>query len=192
MQINRFEDVLGVIPTEDIVEGRFVLLTEQSFSYDFGSREDVVGVKLPDTADEATRCKFCITWAVTNVPAPMMLVPPALDQGARRGGWSETANTPITGQTIYLTYPGYTEGATIPSGLPSLVYTEGTFTIPLGGYVADADIIKPGAGIKIADTDSDSAGDAGKPKYCATNAVGMIGYTERYDSTTGALTIRVE
>lgn len=188
MEINRFEDVLGVIPTEDIVEGRFVLLCEHSFSYDFGSREDVVGVKLPTSADEATRCKFCLTWAVSNSSTPMYIPQPTLDQGARRGGWSEDANTPIVGSTIYLTYPGYTEGQTIPSGTPSLVYTEGTFTIPLGGYVADADIIKPGAGIKIA-YDGD---DKGKPTYCSANAVGMIGYTERYDSADGALTIRVE
>lgn len=192
MEINRFEDVLGVIPTEDIVEGRFVLLTEHSFTYDFGSREDVVGVKLPDTADEATRCKFCITWAVSNNSMPMYIPQPTLDAGARRGGWSETANTPITGSTVYLTYPGYTEGGTIPSGTPSLVYTEGTFTIPLGGYVADANIIVPGAAIVIADTATDDAATAGKPKYAAANAVGVIGYTERYDSATGALTIRVE
>jgi hypothetical protein len=191
MQINEFDDVMGVIPTEDIVEGRFVLLTEHNFSHDFGSQEDLVGVKLPDTADEATRCKFIITWAVTNVSTPIYMPQPSLDQGARRGGWSESANTPIDNSTIYLTYPGYTDCQTIPSGTPSLVYTEGTFTIPYGCYVADADIIKPGAGIKIADTNSDSALVAGMPKYCATNAVGMIGYTERYDTVTKALTVKV-
>jgi len=148
MEINQFSDVLGVVPTEDIVEGRFVLLCEHSFSYDFGSREDVVGVKLPDTTDEGTRCKFCLTWAVSNSSTPMYIPQPVLAQGARRGGWSEAANTPITGATVYLTYPGYTEGQTIPSGTPSLVYTDGTFTIPLGGYIADASIIVPTGGVK--------------------------------------------
>jgi len=191
MEINQFSDVLGVVPTEDIVEGRFVLLCEHSFSYDFGSREDVVGVKLPDTTDEGTRCKFCLTWAVSNSSTPMYIPQPVLAQGARRGGWSEAANTPITGATVYLTYPGYTEGQTIPSGTPSLVYTDGTFTIPLGGYIADASIIVPGAAIMIANTADDSADEAGMPKYAAANAVGVIGYTERYDSSTGALTIKV-
>ena len=191
MEINFFEDVIGVVPTEDIVEGRFVLITPHTFSYDLGSREDLPGVKLPDTADEAKRCKFILTWAVSNSSTPMYIPQPDLDNGARRGGWSETANTPITGSTIYLTYPGYTDGQTIPSGTPSLAYTEGTFTIPLGGYVADANIITIGAAIAIADTNTDNAGDAGKPKYAATIDDSVIGYTERYDSGNGDLTIKM-
>jgi hypothetical protein len=192
MEINRFDDVLGVIPTEDIVEGRFVLLTDHDFSLDFGSVVDVVGVKLPDTSDEAAKCKYCLTWAVSNLSTPIYMPQPSLAQGSRRGGWNQESNTPIVGSTIYLTYPGYTEGQTIPSGTPSLAYSDGTFTFPLGAYVADADIIVPGAAIKIADTNSDSAEEAGMPKFSSVNAVGVIGYTERYDSTTGALTIRVE
>ncbi|HAQ02277.1 TPA: hypothetical protein DCQ22_00040, partial [Candidatus Nomurabacteria bacterium] len=61
----------------------------------------------------------------------------------------------------------------------------------LGGYIADASIIVPGAAIMIANTADDSADEAGMPKYAAANAVGVIGYTERYDSSTGALTIKV-
>ena len=44
MEINEFNSVLGVMPTEDIVEGRFVLLTSHSFSSDFGSQTDLPGV----------------------------------------------------------------------------------------------------------------------------------------------------
>ena len=43
----------------------------------------------------------------------------------------------------------------------------------------------------IADADSDGAESAGKPKYTASLAVGVIGETREYDSTTGKLTIRV-
>jgi hypothetical protein len=187
MQINEFDDVMGCIPTEDIVEGRFVLLCDQSFTHDFGSQEDLVGVRLPDNADDAARCRFIITWAVTNLPTPILVPQPSLAAGGRRGGWSQAANTPVVGSTIYLTYPGYTDCQTIPSGTPSLVYTEGTFTLPLGCYVADANIIVPGAAIKV----SSNGADAGKPEYSATKVEGVIGYTERYDSTTGALTVKV-
>ena len=44
MEINEFEDVLGVMPVEDIVEGRFVLFTSHTFSNDFGSDTDLPGV----------------------------------------------------------------------------------------------------------------------------------------------------
>lgn len=192
MKINEFDDVMGVIPTEDIVEGRFVLMCGHSFSYDFGSREDVVGVKLPDTADEASRCKFIITWAVTNVSTPIYMPQPDLDQGVRRGGWSHAANTPITGSTIYLTYPGYTDCQTIPSGTPSLVYTEGTFTLPLGCYNMDTDdIAEPGAAIIIGNTADHGASEAGIPRYSATKTDAVIGYTERFDWDTYELTIKV-
>jgi len=36
-----------------------------------------------------------------------------------------------------------------------------------------------------------SGADAGKPKQTTTNAVGVIGETDRYDTTTGKLTVRV-
>jgi len=73
-----------------------------------------------------------------------------------------------------------------------LGYTEGTFTFPSGAYVDSANIKVPGAAIIVADTASDGAGSAGKPKYTASMAAGVIGFTETYDSATGRLTIRVE
>ena len=60
----------------------------------------------------------------------------------------------------------------------------------LGLY--SANIIVPGAMVIVADTASDGAGSAGKPKYTATMAAGVIGTTEHYDSTTGRLTIRTD
>lgn len=188
MEINEFEDVLGVMPVEDVVEGRFVLFTSHSFSSDFGSDTDLPGVKLPDTAEEAKRARYCLTWKVDNRQTPIYAVPSFAF--AERGGWNQAANAPFS-TTVYLTHPGNQESLTIPSGTSALAYTEGTFTIPSGQYVYSADIIVPGAAIIVADTASDSAGDAGKPKYTASAAVGVIGETRRYDSVTGALTIRV-
>jgi hypothetical protein len=189
MEINRFEDVLGVMPIADVVEGRFVVLTSHTFSQDFGSEADLPGAKVPATAEEAKRAFYCITWKVDNRPVPIMHPMPSI-QGAMRDGWSATDNAPMTGITVYLTHPGNQEGLTIPSGVSSLAYTEGTFTLPSGSYVYSSNIIVPGAAIIIANTADDST-DAGKPKYTATMAAGVVGFTERYDSTTNKLTIRV-
>lgn len=188
MEINQFEDVLGVMPVEDIVEGRFVLFTSHTFSQDFGSETDLPGVKLPATAEDAKRAIYCLTWKVDNRATPIYAVPSF--SFAERGGWNQPANAPFS-TTVYLTHPGNQEGLTIGSGVSSLAYTQGTFTLPSGSYVYSSDIIVPGAAIVIADTATDGAGSAGKPKYAASMAVGVIGETRQYDSTTGRLTIRV-
>jgi hypothetical protein len=191
MEINRFEDVLGVVPTSDIAEGRFVLLTSHGFSNDFGSETDLPGCKVPATTEEAKRAKYILTWAVDNRDTPILVPTPAVTF-ALRGGFGNADNTPFAA-TVYLTHPGNQEGLTIPSGTPSLGYTEGTFTLPSGSYVYSSNIIVPGAAIIIQDATTDAtAGEAGKPKYTATFAAGVIGVTERYDSATGRLTIRVE
>lgn len=189
MEINGFEDVIGVMPTEDVVEGRFVLLTSHTFSSDFGSDSDLPGVKLPDTAEEAKRAKFCLTWKVDNREVPILSPIPAYNF-AFRGGFGSAANAPFSA-TVYLTHPGNQEGLTIPSGVSALGYTHGTFTLPSGAYVYSSNIIVPGAAIVIADTASDSAGDAGKPKYAATVDASVVGETYGYDSATGKLTIRI-
>ena len=190
MEINRFEDVVGVVPVADTVEGRMVLLTSHTHSYDFGSKEDLAGAKVPATAEEAKRAKFIITWAVDNRPTPIYMPTPSFDF-ALREGWDQTDNVPFN-TYVHLTHPGNTDGQTIPSGMPSLAFTEGTFTVPSGAYISDANIIVPGAALIVADTATDGAGEAGKLKYTASMAVGVIGFTERYDSTTGKLTFRIE
>lgn len=190
MEINRYDDVLGVLPTADVVEGRFVVLDSQSFSHDFGSYTDLPGAHVPADTEEAKRAKYCITFALDNRPTPIFAVPSM--SYALRGGFDQAVNAPFA-TTVYLTHPGNQEGLTIPSGQPAIAFTEATVTLPSGAYVYDANIIKPGAAIVIQDATTDStAGEAGKPKYTATFAAGVIGVTERYDSTTGRLTIRIE
>ena len=190
MEINRFEDVLGVVPTADVVEGRMVVLTSHSHTYDFGSNEDLAGAKVPATAEEAKRAKYIITWKVDNRPTPIFMPTPSYDW-ALREGWDQTDNAPFD-TTVHLTYPGNKEGLTIPSGTPSLAFTEGTFTVPSGAYISDANIVVPGAALIVADTATDGAGNAGKLKYTASFAAGVIGVVERYDSATGRLTFRIE
>ena len=189
MEINQFEEVLGVIPTADVVEGRFVVLTSHSFSNDFGSETDLPGAKVPATAEEAKRAIYCITWKVDNRQTPIYAVPSM--SFAVRGGFDQSANAPFS-TTVYLTHPGNQEGLTIPSGTSALAYTDGLFTLPSGSYVYSANIIVPGAALIVADTASDGAGEAGKPKYTASMAAGVIGETYRYDSTTGKLIIKVK
>jgi hypothetical protein len=188
MEINEFEDVLGVMPVQDIVEGRFVTLCAHTFSKDFGSETDLPGVKLPANAAEAARAKFCLTWKVDNSSTPIYAVPSY--PFAQRGGWDQPANAPFS-TTMYLTHPGNQEGLTIASGVSALAYTEGTFTLPSGAYIYSANIIVPGATIRIHQADEGTASDAGKPMYDADMDIQIVAETREYNSTTGALTIRV-
>jgi hypothetical protein len=188
MEINQFQEVLGVVPVEDIVEGRFVCLTSHTFSNDFGSDTDLPGVKTPDTAAEAARAKYVLTWKVDNSSTPIYAVPSM--SFAERGGWSQAANAPFA-TTVYLTHPGNQESLTIASGVTSLAYTDGIFTVPSGQYIYSSDIIVKGATIRIQQANELTAADAGKPIYDADMDIQIIGETYGYDSTTGALTIRV-
>lgn len=189
MEINRFEEVLGVIPTADVVEGRFGLLTSHTFSYDFGSRTDLPGFKVPATADEAEAARFVITWAHDNRKPPYYNPMPAYTF-AERNGWSETANVPFSAE-VWLTYPGYQNSKTIPSGTPSLAYGTGTYTVPSGQYIDAAGLHSAGAFVIVANTAEDTT-DAGKPKYQSTYDGRVIGIVEIYDSSNGDLTIRVK
>ncbi len=190
MEINRFEDVIGLVAQADVVEGRFVVLTQNLSEPTKTSNTDLPGAKVPATAEEAKRAHFCITWAPDNRPAPIVDWPaaPAFDF---RGGWVNATAGPLTGVKMWLTHPGNQESQTIPSGYKALGYTEGVFTIPSGEYIASDSLHVPGAAVMIADTATDGAGSAGKPKYQASVALGYVGVVHAYDSATGALTIRV-
>lgn len=190
MEINRFEDVLGVVTQADTVEGRLVVLTTNAFQGTFiNVNADLAGAKVPATAEEAKRAKFVLAWAVDNRESPLVNYPStAFDF---RGGFVNSTQGPLS-LTMWLTHPGNQEGTTIPSGYKALAYTEGTFTFPSGAFVDSAQIKVPGAAIIVADTASDGAGEAGKPKYTASMAAGVIGFTESYDAETGRLTIRIE
>lgn len=190
MKINRFEDVMGVIPQADIVEGRFVCIKPNVHSYDFGSREDLPGCTVPATAEEAKFARYCLTWAVDNGKPPYYKPVPHYDWSNRRGGWDQATNLPMTSTTVYTTYPGYQEGFTIPSGTPALAFGEGTYTVPSGCYIDNANIINVGARVEVANTAEDSS-NAGKLKYVATMDERTIGFVRAYDSATGALTVEI-
>ena len=191
MEINRFEDVIGVRVLADTVEGRFVCLTAHNLGGAIMNVDaDVPGAKVPATAEEAKRAKFCVTFAVDHRPSPIVDWPQT--QFDFRGGFVNSTAGPLTGLKMWMTHPGNQESQTIPSGYKALGFTEGTFTIPSGQYIDNANLHVPGAAVMIADTASDGAPSAGMPKYQATLALGYIGFVQSWDSTTGALTIRVE
>ena len=158
MEINRFEDVIGLVPQADTVEGRFVVLVANAMGGTFiNINADLPGCKVPATAEEAKRAKFVLAWAVDNRESPLVNYPSTAF--TMRGGFGTPGATqgPLTSLTMWLTHPGNQEGTTIPSGYKSLGYTEGTFTFPSGAYVDSADIKVPGAAIIIANTADDTA-----------------------------------
>lgn len=191
MEINRFEEVLGGQLQADTVEGRFVILVANTMGGTvMNTNTDLPGLRVPATAEEAKRAKYVLAWAVDNRQSPLVMTYPNTPF-AFRGGYGVAGTQGPIAPTMWLTHPGNQEGATIPSGYLALGYTDGTFTLPSGAYVDSVNIKVPGAAIVIADTATDGAGSAGKPKYLAAAVEGKVGVTEAYDSATGRLTIRV-
>jgi hypothetical protein len=193
MEINKYTDIIGVVVTEDIVEGRMVLLCSAATTVgtgpDFGSQKDLMGVRVPQSTAEALKAKYIVTWPVSNAQATSeikMLVPmPAFTYSLRKGGWDQAANVPFAA-TIYLTYPGNQENVTIPSGYLALAFDRGVFTVPSGQFVYSANLV-PGAPLEVLNTGDDGAPSAGKLAY---NSAGTIAVVERYDSTDNSLTFR--
>jgi len=196
MEINKVLDITGVITTEDIVEGRMVLLTSHpGYPTDLTGRlTDVPGVKLPDTLAEAARATFCLTWKNENRVPPMNIpwVGPYIPFALRQGGFDQAANTPLTGQTVYMTYPGYQNSVTIPSGTLSLGFSCcGTvLTVPSGQYVYDATMQVPGTPLRACDTATDGAGVAGMLAILVSGST-RIAQVERFNATSYALTFRM-
>jgi hypothetical protein len=77
---------------------------------------------------------------------------------------------------------------TIPSGELALAYFRGVFTLESGAYLYDASLETPGALMSVANTSDDTESDAGKLKYDSAGVAAMV---ERYNSDTGALTVRL-
>lgn len=188
MEINHYGDtILGVVPTEDIVEGRFVCLTSHSFDYDFGSKTDLPGCKLPDTQAEATRARYIITFAVDNRPTPIMDTIPSYTWALRQGGWDQAVNAPFAA-TVYLTHKSVQEGLTIPSGTASLAFGEGIYTLRSADYVYSAPLETPGCALSVCNDADDAAADSGKLKASTTNPVAEV---VRYNSSTSKLTVKI-
>lgn len=186
MEINHYGDfIVGGIAAADVVEGRMVLLTSHSFDNDFGSDTDLPGVKVPANATEAASARYVVTWAVDNRPTPLLETIPSMSF-AIRGGFDQAVNVPFSA-TVRLTHPSNQEGLTIPSGTKVLAFGEGMYTVPSGAYVYSAEVRTPGTPLAVANTNDDTAPEAGKLKYSTTNPVAEV---VRYHSD-GHLTFRI-
>jgi hypothetical protein len=186
MEVRKYQDIMGVVTTEPIYEGRMVLLTPSSETYDFGSREDLPGVKLPDDSTEAAQAKYIVAFASDNRSLPIYQPTPAFSWALRQG-WDQTANVPFSA-SVYLTHPGNMVGQQIPSGVPALAYAGGVFTLPSGAFVYSANIANVGAHLVAANTADDSEATAGMPKYSATAGIGKV---IQFNATDFELTFRI-
>jgi len=185
VEINKFSDIVGVVATQNIPEGRMVLFTSHTFNYNFGSKTDLMGAKLPANSTEAAKAFYVAVFAQDNRSLPIYQPMPSYPWNLRQGWGRGTDNVPITGSTIYLTHPGNMKGQTIPSGQVMSAFAGGVFTVPSGAFIYSASLV-PGAYL-IASNTADHTTDTGKLRYSAS-ATRII--VERYNSTTKELTFR--
>lgn len=193
-EIRKFSDIIGVVLTEDIVDGRCVLLTSapttQNPYTQFGLRGDLPGVKLPTTSAEAAQARYVVKWAKDNRPTPLYYPMPNYNWIVRNYGFESGQsnpsgrNLPMTGTTVYLVHPQVQIGLTIPSGELGLAYAGGVFTFVSGEFVYNASLEVPGA---LVDVEETAGVNRGKPKY---DASGVFGKVEQFDSANFTLTVR--
>lgn len=185
MEIRHYEEILGVVTTADVVEGRFGLLTSHTFSADFGSQTDLPGFKVPSSADEAKLARYAITWPVDNRQYPQIVSQPQISWSLRYGGFDQAANLPAT-VTLRATNPANQESLTIPSGTSALGFRGGIITVPSGCYVWNAALATPGSPVSVAY----AGGNNGKLTYTTPyDATTCIGHVHDYVAATGRLTV---
>ena len=178
MEINKYSDIKGVVTLEAIVEGRMVLLSTNSLTHDFGSWADLPGARLPDTATEAQKAHFVITFAVDNSKPPIYQPYPSMTYALRQG-FDQAANVPFDA-TVHMTPQSMKVGLTIPSGTLALAFGPGIFTVPSGAYVYSAGIEIPGTWLSVANGQDDGT-DTGKLQEDADGSEGKFAQVERYD-----------
>lgn len=191
MEIRKFSDIIGIMVVQDVVEGRFVMLTPaHADTSPYTLYEDLAGARLPTDADEAAKAKYVLGWAYDNRPTPIFVPYPAYNWILRNYGFESGVsdpsgrNLPMTSQTVYLTTPSVQEGLTIPSGSKALAFAGGVYTFPSGHFVDSANIQVVGNTVAVTHTAGD---DRGKPYYSTTGTVGVV---EQFDSTAYSVTIR--
>lgn len=187
MEINHYGDtVMGVVPQENIVEGRMILLTSNVHSRNYGSQAELPGVKLPDTAAESVRARYVLVFEQENRKPPIYQPHPSYDWDMRFG-FNQDTNAPFDA-TVYITPPNVQIGHTIPSGGGAVAFGEGIYTVTSGNFVYSADIETPGTALQACNTAEDGADEAGKLKVGTTNPVAEVVY---YDSTNAKLQFKI-
>ena len=194
MEINKYTDITGVVTAQAIVEGRMVLLVANdeganSVDYNFGSRVDLPGARLPMTAAEAEKAHFVIAFAVDNTKPPIYQPYPSYDF-ALRGGFDTPSNVPFSAD-IHMTPFSMKIGLTIPSGVPALAFGPGVFTVPSGNFIYSANMQVPGTWLDVNNVEGDGAAVAGMLEEDADGSSGKFAQVERFDVEAWALTFRI-
>ena len=194
MEINKYTDITGIVTAQAIVEGRMVLLVANdeganSVDYDFGSRVDLPGARLPLTEAEAVKAHYVITFAVDNSTPPLYQPYPSFDY-ALRGGFDQAVNVPFDA-TVHMVPQSMKIGLTIPSGVPALAFGPGVFTVPSGAFVYSANLQVPGTWLEVANVADEGAALAGMLQEDADGSEGRFAQVERFDATDWALTFRI-
>lgn len=186
VNMNRPGEAIPVVTITSVTEGRMVILAPSSESYDYGSFEDLPGVRLPNNSTEAQKADYLVRFR--EDPREGFLDGlPGEDTHQNRDGWGNgDPNAPATGVTVYGVNPGnQVTPQTIASGVRALAHTASTFTVQSGMYVYSA-TLAPGIELEVANLTDDTT-DAGKLKVGSTNPVAIV---EVFNSSTLELTVR--
>ena len=185
MRFRKIADSIGAVAVGDIPEGRMCIIVDHNQSVNYGSREDLVGARLPATANEALEALYLAAFTVTNQEPPIYDSIPA--GGILRGGFSVATNLPFSAD-VYTTAPSMLQGQTISSGSLVALHAGGTYTVTSGQYVFSANLV-PGARCEVLNTADDGAANAGMLSFEATAAAGMATVIQ-HDTTKRELTFR--
>lgn len=194
MEINKYTDITGVVTAQAIVEGRMVLLVSNSegansVDYDFGSRVDLPGARLPLTSAEAEKAHYVITFAVDNSTPPLYQPYPAFTYALRQG-FDQDSNVPFDA-AVHMTPQSMRIGLTIPSGAPALAFGPGVFTVPSGAFIYSANLQVPGTWLDVANVGDDGAAVAGMLEEDADGSSGKFAQVERFTVADWSLTFRI-
>jgi len=149
MELRRFHSSVGDTLAEAVVEGRMVFRTAD-------------GAKRPTSAGEATYAFYCAVFTVDNRVPPLYVPMPSIDW-ALREGWDRPENVPFDAE-VQLTYPGYKDAQTIPSGNQVVLYGKGnTISVSSGQWVYSVSVVA-GALLEV----EYSGDDKGKLKLLAS------------------------
>ena len=184
MEINYYENIMGGLATQDMVEGRMVYLTSHTWNKDFGSAVDLPGCALATGQTNYSKSRYCVSFAVDNRELPFYQATPSF-AFALRQGFEQAANVPFAA-TVYLDHPGNMLDRTIPSGNGVLLFgSDSIITITSGNYTYAAAIETPGCPLEV--------GTGGVLAVSANyDADKVVAETVRYYSASGNLTFRIK
>jgi len=186
MRFRKIADSIGAVAVGDIPEGRMCIIVDHNQDHNYGSRTDLVGAKLPATADEAKEALYLAAFSVTEQQPPIYVNYPA-SPGNIRGGFDGATNLPFNAD-VYTTAPSMLQGRTIPSGSLVALHAGGTYTVTSGHYIYNASIVA-GSRLEVLNTADDGATSAGKLSLEATAGAGIATVIE-HDTTKRELTFR--